>query len=222
MAFDLKDVSPEKKTGITFGGREIVLAKARGGNTAGGRGEKQGFYSEKKKIEAMTVWAITGNIAEVTRLTGVHYAIFKKWQKEPWFQEALEELRSENDHKFDSAFTDIISKLIDAINDRVANGDHVVLRNGEIIRKPVSLRDVIGAMMITIDKRQLLRGKPTSRSESVTVENRLEKLVSHFETLAKKGRPIKETAPTSSVVGLSAPDPVVLEGTYVEGEQSAS
>lgn len=217
MAFDHKDVTnPEKRTGVTFNGREIVLAKTRGGNTAGGKGHKQGFWSEKKKIEAMTVWAVTGNIAEVTRLTGIDYAVFKGWQKEQWFQEALEELRNENDHKFDAAFTDIVAKLIDAINDRVANGDHVVLRNGEIIRKPVSLRDVIGAMMITIDKRQLLRGKPTSRSESVTVENRLEKLVSHFETLAKKGRPIKEVAPTADVAGLSAPDPVVQDGTYQE------
>ena len=217
MAFDHKDVTnPEKRTGITFQGREIILAKTRGGNTAGGRGDKQGFFSEKKKLEAMTIWAVTGNIAEVTRLTGIDYSVFKRWQKEPWFQEALEELRNENDHKFDSAFTDIIDKLIGAINDRVANGDHVVLRNGEIIRKPVSLRDVIGAMMITIDKRQLLRGKPTSRSESVTVENRLEKLVSHFETLAKKGRPVKQSDPTAAVEGLSAPDPVVMDGTYKE------
>ena len=211
---DAKDVSPDKKTGFTFKGREIVLSKTRGAPTTGK--EKKGFYTDKKKVEALTIFAVTGNIAEVERLTGVTRHIFKKWQKEEWFADTLEDLRSENDHQFDAAFTSIIEKLIGAINDRVANGDHVVLRDGTIIRKPVSLRDVIGAMMITIDKRQLLRGKPTQRSESVTVENRLEKLVSHFETLAKKGRPTKETAPTTDVEGFSAPDPVILEDTYVE------
>ena len=217
MAFgEQKDVGQDKKTGFTFNGREVVLAKTRGAPPTGKH--KSGFYSEKKKIEAITIFAVTGNIAEVERLTGVTRYIFKTWQREPWFHEALDELRNENDHQFDAAFTSIIDKLIGAINDRVANGDHVVLRNGEIIRKPVSLRDVIGAMMITIDKRQLLRGRPTSRTESVSVENRLEKLVSHFETLAKKGRPIKETTPTTDVEGLSAPDPVVLMGTYTEAK----
>ena len=212
-----KDVTnPEKRTGFTFNGREIVLAKTRGAPPTGK--EKPGFYSDKKKVEALTIFAVTGNIAEVERLTGVTRHIFKKWQKEEWFHEALEDLRNENDHQFDAAFTDIIEKLIGAINDRVANGDHVVLRDGTIIRKPVSLRDVIGAMMITIDKRQLLRGKPTSRSESVSVENRLEKLVMHFESLAKKGRPTIKPASGDALTGLGAPDPVLLEGTYVEGK----
>lgn len=218
MAFSGKDTSPEKQTGFTFNGREVILSKTRGAPTTGK--EKSGFYSEKKKIEAITIFAVTGNIAEVERLTGVTRYIFKTWQRESWFHEVLEELRNENDHQFDAAFTSIIEKLIGAINDRVANGDHVVLRDGTIIRKPVSLRDVIGAMMITIDKRQLLRGKPTSRSESVSVENRLEKLVSQFENLAKKGRPTN--APTAALEGLSAPDPVIVEGTYQEVKKNGS
>lgn len=215
MAFAGKDVSEEKHTGFTFKGREIVLSKTRGAPPTGN--EKQGFHTDKKRIEALTIFAITGNIAEVERLTGVSRHMFKKWQKEEWFHEALDDLRNENDSQFDAAFTGIIEKLIGAINDRVANGDFIVLRDGSLIRKPVSLRDVIGAMMITIDKRQLLRGKPTSRSESVTVENRLEKLVEHFESLAKKGRPAKEHTPTGPQTGLGAPDPVLLGGTYVEG-----
>lgn len=209
MSFDSKDVSPEKKTGFTFKGREIVLSKTRG-NPEHFKNHKSGFYTDKKKVEALTVYAITGNIAEVERLTGVTRHSFKKWQQEEWYKEALDELRSENDSVFDASFTKIIEKLINSINDRVDNGDHVVLRNGDIIRKPVSLRDVIGAMMITIDKRQLLRGKPTSRSESVSVENRLEKLVQHFESLAKKGRPAVKSAPTSHQDGLQAPSPLLV------------
>lgn len=203
-----------ENTGFTFKGKDIVLSKTRGRPPTGK--EKPGFYSDKKKIEALTVYAITGNISEVERLTGVTRHMFKKWQKEEWFTQTLEELRSENDTVFDAAFTKIIEKLIGSINDRVDNGDFVVLRDGSLIRKPVSLRDVIGAMMITIDKRQLLRGKPTSRSESVSVENRLEKLVQHFESLAKKGRP--KTAPTASQDGLQAPLPLLVEDTPEQEE----
>lgn len=207
MAFSGKDVSPEKHTGFTFKGREIILSKTRGSPPTAR--EKKGFYSEQKKIEALTIFAVTGNIAEVERLTGVTRFIFKKWQKEAWYQEVLEDLRAENDSTFDAAFTKILEKLIGAIDDRVVNGDFVVLKDGSLIRKPVTLRDAVGAMMITVDKRQLLRGKPTSRTETTSVEKKLEKLVEQFESLAKKGRPVAIVPDDQDM-----PEPLLAE--YIE------
>lgn len=217
MVGDQKDVSPEKRTGFTHEGKEIVLSKQRGRPPTGRAAANPNFFSDKKKIEAVTIYAVTGNVSEVERITGVSRATFKKWQQEEWYLQLIEQLRNENDGKFESVATEILNKLTDAINDRVERGDYVVLKDGSMIRKPVTLRDLIGAMMITFDKRQMVRGRPTSRSESVSIEGRLEKIIDQFTQLSKKS-----TADRSPVGTFETPQPTLVEETEDAPEQTAT
>lgn len=195
MALAGKDVTEEKKTGFTHNGNPIILSKTRGRPPNGKLSANgNGFYHENKRIEALTVFAATGVISKVYELTKVPVATFKKWLTEPWALDLLEQIRNENDQALDAKFTSIINGAVDQIQDRIENGDFVVTRTGETVRKPIGARDLSTIATTNIEKRQLMRGKPTSRTEKVTEGSRLKRLEEAFIKLAntKKIEPPKE------------------------------
>lgn len=191
MAFAGKDCSPDKKTGFHFRGKEIILSKTRGRPMH--PHWKKGYYTDKERIEAVALYAATGSYPRVAELTGISAPTLRGWGKEEWFHTLLEEIRAENDQAIDAKFNDIIGKALDQLGDRVENGDFVLTKDGELLRKPVAARDLSIVTAINIDKRQLLRGKPTSRTEAVanqSVEQRLLTLANEFKKLTgRKPKP---------------------------------
>ena len=177
----------EKKTGFTFRGREIVLSKTRGRPMAEGIQKKQGWYPDEKRIEVVSLYACIGNPDTISDLTGVSVGTIRGWRRQEWFVALLEEIRDENNEKLDANFTQIVQKAQDLILDRLENGDFVLTKDGELIRKPVNARDLALTSAITVDKRQIIRNKPTSISEQhvTPVIGRLEQLAETFKTLAQ-------------------------------------
>lgn len=193
MASKGADVAPEKHTGYTFKGFPIILSKTRGRPPHGKmniEGQK-GWWSEKKRIEALTIFAATGRFIEAERLTGVPQGTIRSWLKEEWALRMLEEIRAENDQAIDAKFTQVIGTANELLLERLQNGDEKVLRDGTKIKVQVPAKDLAIITAINIDKRQLLRGKPTSRSESVSETGRLQKLEQMFLKLANRtvGKP---------------------------------
>lgn len=185
MAFAGKDVTPTKKTGFTYQGKEIILSKTRGRPMH--PHWKKGFYTDKERIEVATLYAALGSVKAVGALTRVSEGTIRGWTKEEWFRTLLDEIRAENDQAIDAKFTDIVGKTLDQLSDRVENGDHVLTKSGEVVRVPVKARDLSIVAAINIDKRQLLRGKPTSRTEQIKdqpAQDRLAILADAFQKLA--------------------------------------
>lgn len=186
-----KHVGPDKHTGYTYKGKEIVLCK-KNGHPMTGIQTRVGYYPEEVRVKAATLYAVTGNASAVGELTDVPAATVRAWTREEWFKVLLDEIRAENDQLIDVKTTEIVHSALDQIGDRIKNGDHVVLRNGEVIRKPVGAKDLSLVTAINIDKRQLLRGKPTSRSEQVntkTTDEKLAELARSFKQIANKVPP---------------------------------
>jgi hypothetical protein len=185
----------DRHTGLTFRGKEIVLSKKTGPKKGGlvGKGIQKGMYPDEMKLKAVTVYAATGNIEKVSEISGVPYHTVRAWRNSEWFQGLLREVWQENNEKIDAKFTAIVEKSLDEVLDRLENGDVRLSKDGKVVRVPISAKDLSLVSAINVDKRQLLRGLPTSRSESVdsassrTVD-RLEKLAETFESLAKFGR----------------------------------
>lgn len=195
MAFKGADCQEHKKTGFTFRGREIILSKTRGRPLVN-KHWKQGYYTDNQRIEVATLYAAMGSVKAVGELTGVAESAIRGWIKQEWFKLLMDEIRQENDQKIDVKFNQIIDSALNQLQDRVENGDHILNKHGEMIRRPVSARDLSIVSAINIDKRQLLRGKPTSRSEQVatqSVEDRLLTLKNNFEALAGKKLHTSET-----------------------------
>ena len=195
MSFDnAADVSPEKKTGFKFQGKEIILQKDRGRPVQGlvAKGMERGIFPEYKKIEAATTYAVTGSAVMVAALTKIPEVTIRGWRKQDWFQAILKEVWAENNELLNTKLTNSIQKAQDLLDDRLDNGDHKVLKDGTVVRVPISGKDLSLITAINFDKRQILRGEPTSRSETVgpgeKTLNKLEQLAETFKSLANKTR----------------------------------
>lgn len=151
------------------------------------------MFPEEKRVEAAAIYATTGSLPRTAELTGVPVGTLQYWRKQEDFQALLREVWAENNEKVDAKFTAIIEKALEGVLDRLENGDYKLTARGELKRVPISAKDLSLVQAINVDKRQLLRGLPTSRSATgTTVEektvSRLEKLAETFENLAKFGR----------------------------------
>lgn len=190
---DSKSVLDEsKKTGFKYKGQEIVLSKTRGRPMNMGKG----MYGlpDTKRIEVATLYACLGSVPKVAELCGVHPATVREWRREEWFLKLLDEIRSENNDAIDVKFTETIGKAVDLIGERLENGDSYVTKTGEIIKVPVKIRDLALVAAINIDKRQILRNKPTAitqQQQVIPVMDKLDKLAEAFTALANK-KPISE------------------------------
>lgn len=210
MAWVNNKTPQDKRTGYTFQGKEIALTKAIGRPIDQGIRKQPGFYPEEKRIEVATIFAVTGNKTTVETLTGVPKETVARWVREDWFQALLEAIRAENDHIIDAKQTEIINDALDQIGDRVKNGDFKVTRDGDLVRVPMTGKDLSLVEAINLDKRQLLRGKPTSRTETVnnqTVEAKLQTLAENFRQIVSK-QPQKELVIEDAVV--------IEEGTHTD------
>lgn len=195
MALKGIDVSEDKKSGFKFQGKEIILSKTRGRPVTGlvKKGIERGIYPKGKQLEAALLYAATGNYELASEKSSVPIKFIRKWSLEPWFKDILLEFRHENLTKLDAAFTEVIDKAMVEIKDRLENGDSVVTKSGAIVKKPVGIRDLALVQAINIDKRQLIRGEPTSRSESKSVDATkvLEDLAEKFTAIVNKKRPVE-------------------------------
>lgn len=180
------NLGDDKKTGFTFKDKEIVLSKTRGRPMNQGKG----IYGipDSKRIEVATLFAVLGSIPKVAEIARISEPTLRAWRKQEWFKQLLSEIRDENDERIDSQFTEIIEKSLELVKDRLLHGDHVVLKTGEVVRKPVSVRDLSLVAAINFDKRQLVRGKPTARTETVSSQDQLTKLAETFIALTARGR----------------------------------
>jgi hypothetical protein len=200
MAFEdpehpVKDILPDKRTDFTFRGKTILLMKQRGAPKKGlvAKGIQKGMFPDEKKVEAAAVYAATGSLQRTEQVTGVPMKQLRSWRATDEFKALLREVWEENNEKIDAKFTEIIEKSLDQVIDRVENGDFRLGKDGEPKRVPISAKDLSLVQAINVDKRQLLRGLPTSRSEAASAESdrtvgRLERLAETFEQLAKFGR----------------------------------
>jgi len=146
---------------------------------------KLGWWPEEKRIEVVALYAagMTSPV-ELERLTKIPAATIKDWKTQDWWVEKLELVHTSIDQDIVSKQTQIVDKALEQIQDRLQNGECILTRTGEIKRKPVSMRDANIVATTVVDKRQLLRGKATSRSEKIGIDDRLAKLAEEFKRFA--------------------------------------
>lgn len=140
-------------------------------------------WSPKKKLEVVQAQILGLKAPEIQAATGVPAATIRYWRMQDWFKEMVAELQTEDDLGIDARFTKILAKSLDVMSDRLDNGDYQYdPKTGKFVRKPVSARDSRAIVETMFDKRNVLRGKPTSiTARQEQVSDRLLKLASEFE-----------------------------------------
>jgi len=146
-------------------------------------------YSDTKKMEVVCCFAVCGNSKQASEITKVPEATIRTWKQTEWWYEILSRIQAEEDEELDTKLTKLLNKAVAHVNDRLDEGDWVYnAKLDKLIRKPINAKDAAIVTAITIDKRQLLRGQPTSRVEKVSQSERLTKLAEQFAkfSLAKE------------------------------------
>lgn len=178
-----KDLSPEKVTGYTYQGAPIVLSRRRGRPPR--TKAKPTWYSLDKKIHAACVYAVTGSLKEANKLTDIPENQLRVMMNEQWWQDAIKQVRREENDTISAKMTTIVEKSLDAMLDRIENGDSYKDKDGEY-KLPVKLKDLTMPAAILTDKRQLLRGEATHISGKLGQEDILKELANKFEAFAKQ------------------------------------
>jgi hypothetical protein len=142
-------------------------------------------YSDAEKMNAVCIFAVSGNSRRVAELSNIPESTIRVWKTTEWWQEILARIHVEEDEELDTKLTKLINKAVEAVNDRIDNGDYVYNpKLNELIRKPINAKDLTIVTAISVDKRELLRGKPTSRTEKVSQDERLLRLSAQFKAFS--------------------------------------
>ena len=134
-----------------------------------------GWWDDKKKLEAVTTYLAAGTLELTSAITNIPTQTLRNWKRTDWWKKYTEELQYEDNIKLDAKLEKIMNKSLDAVLDRVENGDVMYdPRTGKQIRIPAKLRDVQKVTTDIIDKRQFLRkvNKPeVEKHEQITADH---------------------------------------------------
>jgi transposase-like protein len=140
------------------------------------------YWSDKDKDRAVAVYKATGAPLKTAEITGIPYRTLWEWMKQEWWSEKMLSLKAEDSAVLEDASTTLAKKAQEIVAERLENGDFVVGKDGNLMRKPVSARDAVVIAAINIDKRRQFQEEPVREQQLGTTE-RLLKLVEQFALL---------------------------------------
>ena len=166
------------------------------------KAHQPGHWEEKKKVEAVTTYIATGNYALTAKMINVPEPTIRFWKSQEWWKQMVEDVYQEGNLQLSSKLSKTLEKSIDAVNDRLENGDFVYNpKTGAIVRVQANLRDVHRVASDLIDKQLVLRKGQHQQVESQeSTDGRLLKLAEQFAKFAQ-GLQGKDVTPNVIVEG---------------------
>ncbi|HMU97855.1 MAG TPA: hypothetical protein PKA15_03635 [Chitinophagales bacterium] len=153
------------------------------------KAHQPGWWPEKIKMEAVTLWCSTGSPTTVSETLGIPLCTIETWKTLDWWKNAVEVLRNQDNEKLDSKLTKALDKALDKVLDLIDNGEFIYdQKTGKVKRMPAKLRDVNHAFNSLVDKRQLIRKLPTKIVESSQTEQKLKQLAVQFAEFVNKNK----------------------------------
>ena len=140
-------------------------------------------WSQEARIAAVSQYLVLGNMALVSSVTKIPHQLLRAWKGQPWWAEIESQVRATENLQMDGKLTKIVDKSLDAVMDRLENGEFVYnQKTGQVIRKQVNMKDAAKVTVDMITKRELLRGNATARTETTqtSVEDQLKALALEF------------------------------------------
>lgn len=140
------------------------------------------------KVRCVEKYLLLGNLRVISEQEGVKYDTLIDWKKSDWWKQLADEIRAARTSKKANKLSDIVNTSLEAIEDRLKNGDYVLnVKTGKIERRKVSLRD-LNALTNNMLARQLqleeFADKVEQRTESS--EQIMASLAKEFAKMVKK------------------------------------
>ena len=121
-------------------------------------------YTPEQIAQAALVYAIEGACTRVETITGIPERTVNDWTHQDWWPALIDQARAAKQDEIDAGLQRIQDKAIKATEDRLENGDYIMGKDGQLLRKPVSARDAAIVTAVAFDKQRILRNLPTSIS----------------------------------------------------------
>ena len=158
------------------------------------------WHSDAKKIEACTAYLVLGKAPLVESVTGVPAGTVRRWKGEPWWEDLVAQIQTEDDQELDGKLAKRINKALDIVDDRLSSGDFMFNpRTGGFTRRPVALRDTWKVTKEMVDLRQHLRKNAPKSASQETADHILKNLANEFATMARRRL-------TEKVIDVDAPE----------------
>ena len=184
-----KDTAPERLSGYFYktpnGERkEIVLGKRRGRPVTK---RNTTWFSQDDKVDACTLYAVYGDVTEVSKLTKIPEATIRSWRTEPWWIEITKQVYIESNDGLTAKISHTLDKTLEHLGDRLEHGDYIWnAKSEQLVRKPVDTKVLAILFDNLAVQRRLGRGEATSiKGTSTSVDDRLTQLSTAFEKFAK-------------------------------------
>ena len=148
--------------------------------------EKGKHWTDRDKIKVIAAFSVLGNATKVEEVTGVPANTINYWKTLPWWFEEMEKLRKSEDDTMVSGYGRIMQKTIQKLEERIENGDVVILKDGSKTTKPVSAKELAYISTNATNSRQKIRGEAIDNAvKTITMQDRLQKLNEEFVRFVK-------------------------------------
>ncbi len=158
------------------------------------------WHSDQKKVEACTAYLVLGKAPLVEQVTGVPAGTIRRWKGEPWWEDLVAQIQTEDDQELDGKLANRINKALDIVDDRLSSGDFMFNpRTGGFTRRPVALKDTWKVTKEMVDLRQHIRKNAPKSASQETADHILKNLANEFATMARRRL-------TEKVIDVDAPE----------------
>lgn len=151
------------------------------------------WYSDSQKMEAVKLWLVTGNLHATAATLDIPLPTLRVWRYSQWWADLVSDIQSEGRIQLSNKLQTIAEKSMAVVLDRLENGDFVLnQKTGEMIRKPVVIRDAARVANDMLDKAMKLNQKPVEE-ENKNIIDRLDKLKEEFARFAQLNKKVEVT-----------------------------
>lgn len=149
--------------------------------------DENGNWTWDSKVAFVQRMLVHGNIRKASEELGIPINTFNNWRNADWFQPLIAEVKLQQKLETSNKLNQVVERALDIVMDRMVNGDYVLNnKTGEVIRKPVQLRDASRVATDILGKKLILEKTQTEEHVQVdTVNDTLKKLASEFAKFNK-------------------------------------
>lgn len=156
-------------------------------------GREVDSLSAAEKMALARDFFLTGNLSEIARQRGISYNDLLELAREPWFIEEVKNLDREANAITKVKLTNLFGKTLTELEERLAEGDWKITKDGRQVRIPVGARDLSVIASVIFDKKKALE---ESASGFGTVEaKKLRDLASVLRAVPVEGERLRDTSP---------------------------